>query len=157
MSESKFIVFELANELYGIPIDAVERILPDQSITKLPRTPEMFLGVFDLRGETIPAIDLRKRFDFDPWENEANFIVVITKLGRCALRVDGVDGIVTLDDKNIDEAGDLLKHKGDDFISGIGKNDDKLIVLVVPNNIIPADLREEVASAAQEPLAEVAA
>lgn len=157
MSESKYIVFELAKELYGIPIDAVERILPDQSITKLPRTPEMFLGVFDLRGETIPAIDLRKRFDFDPWDNEANYIVVITKLGRCALRVDGVDGIVTLDEENIDEASSMLKHEGDDFISGVGKDGERLIVLVVPDHVVPTEILERSNSDAAESNLEVAA
>ena len=67
MSEKKFIVFLLANERYGIPIEAVERILPEQNPTPIPKSPEMFLGVFDLRGETIPAIDLRTRFSRISW------------------------------------------------------------------------------------------
>jgi len=157
MAETKFIVFELANEFYGIPIESVERILPDQSITKLPKTPEMFLGVFDLRGETIPAIDLRTRFGFDGWDAESNYIVVLTKLGRCALKVDGVDGIVTLEESNIDEASEMLKHKDDDFIAGVGKNEERLIVLVAPDNVVPSEVREQVASTAAETPAEVAA
>lgn len=147
MSERKFIVFKLANEFYGIPIEDVERILTDQSITKLPKTPEMFLGVFELRGETVPAIDLRKRFEFDPWDDVANYIVVLTKLGRCAFRVDGVDGLATIDETDIDETAEILKHEGDDFIAGIGKQEDRLIVILKPDNVLPAEVREHVAAA----------
>ena len=53
MSETKYVVFQLGAERYGLPIDSVERILPSQSVTKLPKTPKMMLGVFDMRGETI--------------------------------------------------------------------------------------------------------
>lgn len=157
MSESKFIVFEIAKEFYGIPIEDVERILPDQSITKLPKTPEMFLGVFELRGETIPAIDLRTRFQFDAWEEEANYIVVLTKLGRCAFKVDSVDGIATIDDKDIDATADILKHEGDDFIAGIGKQEERLIVILTPDNVLSAEVREHVAAAGETDPAAVAA
>ena len=61
--ETKYVVFQLDKERFGVPIDAVERILPSQEVTRLPRTPKMMLGVFDLRGSTIPAVDARLRFD----------------------------------------------------------------------------------------------
>ncbi|MCH8977849.1 MAG: purine-binding chemotaxis protein CheW [Armatimonadetes bacterium] len=148
MAENKYIVFELADEFYGISIDSVERILSEQKPTRLPKTAPMFLGVFDLRGETIPAIDLRIRFDFPKWEKESNFIVVLTKLGRCALKVDGVDGIVSLQDEDIDATAEIMKHKDDDFISGVGKDGERLIVLINPDHVVPTDLRNQVQAAA---------
>ena len=147
MAENKYIVFELADEFYGIPIESVERILTDQKPTRLPKTAAMFLGVFDLRGETIPAIDLRIRFDFPKWDKESNFIVVLTKLGRCALRVDGVDGIVILQDEDVDATAEIMRHGDDDFIGGVGKDGDRLIVLLDTDNVIPADLRGQVQAA----------
>ncbi len=144
MAENKYIVFELADELYGIPIQTVERILSEQKPTRLPKTAKMFLGVFDLRGETIPAIDLRIRFDLPTWESESNFIVVHTDLGRCALKVDGVDGIVTLQDDDVDSTSDLMKHEDDKFIAGVGKDGDRLVVLLDPNFVVPSELNSEV-------------
>ena len=157
MSEQKFIVFLLANERYGIPIDSVERILPEQKPTPIPNSPEMFLGVFDLRGETIPAIDLRVRFSFPEWDGEeSNYIVIRTETGMCAIKVDAVDGIVTLDDDDIDEAAEMLRDRNDDFLSGVGKDDGRLIVLLEPNNILPANVRERILSHGKE-LSDVAA
>ncbi|MCH7904107.1 MAG: purine-binding chemotaxis protein CheW [Armatimonadetes bacterium] len=151
MSEQKFIVFLLANERYGIPIDAVERILPEQKPTPIPKSPEMFLGVFDLRGETIPAIDLRVRFSFPEWDGEgSNYIVIRTETGKCAIKVDAVAGIVMFDSDDIDEAAEMLKDRNDDFLSGVGKDDERLVVLLEPNHILPADVRERILSQGKE-------
>lgn len=148
MAESKYIVFELASEYYGLPIEHVERILPTQNPTRVPKAHEMFLGVFDLRGETVPAIDLRTRFDFEKREGESNFVVIHSSVGRCALRVDRVDGIVTFEDADIDRNAEMLKNKDDDFVAGVGKNGERLVVLVNCDNIVPSSIRESLAAAA---------
>lgn len=148
MAETKYVVFKLADELYGVPIERVERILPEQAVTRLPKTPKMFLGIFDLRGETVPAIDLRSRFELVERNDTANFVVLQTSSGRCAFRVDGVDGIVTLDDREVEESPELFDTK-DDFVLGIGKDHERLIVLIEADEIIPRTLRAKVASTAR--------
>ncbi len=45
---SKYVVFRLGDEKFGLPIESIERILPQQSVTSLPKSRKMFLGVFDL-------------------------------------------------------------------------------------------------------------
>lgn len=147
MAENKYVVFQLGSEKYGLPIECVERILPTQSVTRLPKTPKMFLGVFEMRGSTVPTIDARLRFDM-PQTDAHNFVVVLTESGRCALSVDNVDGIVTLDDANIEENTDMFDSKQDDFIRGIGKDEDKLLVLLNPDGIVPKSLRAKIAAAA---------
>lgn len=149
MIEQKFVVFLLGQERYAIPIDRVERILPDQAITRLPRTPKMFLGVFDLRGETVPTIDLRLRFEMPENPEPGNLVVVFTSSGRCAFRVDTVDGIVNLTEADIDKSPDLFDRKGDDFIAGIGKVGEQLIVLLECDEIIPQKLRKTISQATQ--------
>jgi len=76
MVEQKYIVFFVDNERYALPIESVERILPEMSVTSVPKTPKVLLGVFDLRGETLPALDLRRRFDLEEHEGLSNYIVV---------------------------------------------------------------------------------
>lgn len=147
MAENKYVVFQLGSEKYGLPIECVERILPTQSVTRLPKTPKMFLGVFEMRGTTVPTIDARLRFDM-PQADARNFVVVLTEHGRCALSVDHVDGIVTLDDADIEENTEMFDSKQDEFIRGIGKKDEKLLVLLDPDGIVPKNLRAKVAAAA---------
>lgn len=148
MTETKYVIFKLGSERYGLPIASVERILPTQAITKLPRTPKMMLGIFELRGSTIPVLDARMRFDLDGTFEAKNFVVVLTPNGRCALRVDEVDGIVTLVENEIEENPALFDGKNDDFLFAIGKQSDRLMILLDPEHIVPSALRAKVQAAA---------
>ncbi|MBX3118132.1 MAG: purine-binding chemotaxis protein CheW [Fimbriimonadaceae bacterium] len=153
MAENKYVIFRLDTERYGIPIEAVERILPTQPVTKLPKTPKMFVGIFELRGSTIPTIDARLRFEMSESDNARNFVVVLTELGRCAMRVDEVVGIITFDETEIDDSPHLTESRGDDFIQAIGKKGDQITVLLEANNIVPKALRATVAAQNKEAVA----
>jgi purine-binding chemotaxis protein CheW len=140
-------VFRLGEERYGLPIESVERILPDQTVTKIPRAPKMVLGVFELRGVTLPAIDARARFDLEPCAESKNMVVVLSDAGRCAFRVDSVDGIFTFDESEIDEAGVSIGGKADAFLNGIGKKDGRLTVLLDPEKLVPEQVQKKIAAA----------
>ena len=62
MANKQFVVFKLADEEYGIDIMGVQEIIVPVPLTKIPNVPEYFSGVFNLRGDIIPLIDMRKRF-----------------------------------------------------------------------------------------------
>lgn len=149
MAESKYVVFKVADEFYGISIEAVERILPEQSVTRLPKTPKMFLGIFDLRGETVPTIDLRLRFEQPESTETSNFVVVLSAVGRVALRVDSVDGIATFDEASIEANPELFDQKGDDFVFGIAKMGDRLVALLNSDEVVPKNLRSQVQKASK--------
>lgn len=147
MSESKYVVFRLGDERYGLPIGSVERILPSQDVTKLPKTPKMMLGVFDMRGVTIPVIDARQRFGFKESDECRSFVVVLSESGRCALRVDSVDGIHNYEEDQVDKNHTML-DTDDDFFQAIGKQGEKLTILLNPDGIVPKALRKKVADIA---------
>lgn len=146
MPETKYVVFQLGKERYGLPIDKVERILPTQSITKIPRTPKMLLGMFDLRGSTIPVLDARLRFDLDENGGAQNLVVIQTVAGRCALRVDSVEGIFGFDEDHVDPSQTLVDGDQDEFVEGIGRREDKLVVLLNPDQVVPKSLRTRCAA-----------
>lgn len=148
MGETKYVVFKLGPERYGLPIEYVERILPAQNVTRLPRTPKVLLGVFDLRGATVPALDAWIRFGLEKTTECKNFVVVTTPEGRCALSVENVDGIVSLRDDQIEPPGALAKDESDPFLSGIGKQNEVLTVLLDPAHVVPKELRKRVATVA---------
>lgn len=141
MAELKFVVFSLGTELYGLPIEKVERILPEMGVTKLPRTPKMFLGVFDLRGDTIPVLDARARFEMKSHEESGTFIVIMTEAGRCSLRVDRVDGIRSIDEVDIQEEMGVTGGQLDDFLVGVARDGQDLIVVLEPEAILPSSMR----------------
>jgi purine-binding chemotaxis protein CheW len=140
MGESKYVVFALGSEQYGLPIESVERILVAQATTRIPRSPKAMLGLFDLRGTTVPAFDLGLRLANESSKG-LNDIVVNEDDFRYALRVDQVIGIVMLSEADQDEAPPMFQNSDDAFIAGIGKSGERLIVLLEPSAVLPDRLR----------------
>ena len=60
--EKQLVVFNLADEHYGVDIAAVESIIKMEFVTSVPRAPSFVEGVINLRGSVLPVIELRKRF-----------------------------------------------------------------------------------------------
>jgi purine-binding chemotaxis protein CheW len=96
-SELKFLVFRLESDEFALPIDAVSEIgLVPARITKVPKTPKFLEGVINLRGEVLPLVDQRRRFDLPPSaQPEARRVVVVkTHEHRAGLIVDGVSDVL---------------------------------------------------------------
>ncbi len=51
-AEEQLVIFKLANEIHGVDISRVREIIRMTAITRLPRAPEFFEGVINLRGST---------------------------------------------------------------------------------------------------------
>ncbi|MBS1704419.1 MAG: purine-binding chemotaxis protein CheW [Armatimonadetes bacterium] len=153
MAESKFVVFKIGAEFYGLAIENVERILASQQVTRIPRAPKVLLGVFELRGDTIPVLDVRRRFDLADKEGDTNFIICLTEWGRCGFRVDGVDGIAVIHEENIDKPTASMNSSVPGLVTGIGKSGDRLVVLIDPNNMLPAEIRSQISKYNQQPAA----
>ena len=78
--ERQFLVFRLGDDEFGLPIEAVDEVarVPDQ-ITRLPKTPKFLEGVVNLRGEVLPVVDQRRRFDMPALdEQRARRLVVVS-------------------------------------------------------------------------------
>lgn len=97
--EEQFVVFRLADEEYGAPIDAVNEIVrvPDE-LTRIPKTPSFIEGVVNLRGAVLPVIDQRRRFDLaDVERNDRQRIMVFTIGGvRTGFIVDSVSEVLKI-------------------------------------------------------------
>ena len=108
--ELTFLVFRLGDDEFGLPIDAVVEVarVPDQ-ITRLPKTPKFLEGVVNLRGEILPVIDQRRRFDMPPPENAAarRLIVVRTERHRAGVIVDNVSDVLRSSPNEVAPAPEL--------------------------------------------------
>lgn len=95
--ERQFVVFHLGREEFGLPIEAVVEVaaVPEQ-ITRVPKAPKFLEGVVNLRGEVLPVVDQRRRFDMTLLENSENrrLIVVRTERHHAGLIVDSVSEVL---------------------------------------------------------------
>jgi len=107
--ELRFVVFRLDDNEFALPIDAVDEVarVPDQ-ITRLPKTPKFLEGVVNLRGEVLPVIDQRRRFEMQPTtaSGHRRLVVVRTERHRAGLIVDSVTEVLRC-------APDLIKPSPD--------------------------------------------
>jgi purine-binding chemotaxis protein CheW len=112
-AELIFLVFKLGDAEFGLPIGAVVEVaqLPSQ-ITKLPKAPKFLEGVVNLRGEVLPVVDQRRRFDMPALENvEGRRLVIIkTDRHRAGLIVDSVLDVLRTHPENVDPPPDLTEE-----------------------------------------------
>jgi purine-binding chemotaxis protein CheW len=105
-----FLVFKLGDDEFGLPIEAVVEVaqVPRQ-ITKVPKAPGFLEGVANLRGEVLPVVDQRRRFDMPPLANpEARRLVIIkTDRHRAGLIVDSVAEVLRTRPENVGPPPDL--------------------------------------------------
>lgn len=106
----RFLVFRLGDEEFALPIDAVDEVarVPEQ-ISRLPKAPKFLEGVINLRGEVLPVVDQRKRFDMPVREGSAErrLVVVRTERHRAGLIVDSVSEVLRCGALSIKPAPDL--------------------------------------------------
>lgn len=131
--EHQVVVFRLAAEEFGTSIDSIKEIrkLSDLSITKVPKTKEYIAGVVNLRGKIIPVIDLRMRFGMEKSVSETSRIIVFeVEDDVCSAIVDEVNEVIKIPNENIETATSMVSCINKDYIEGIAKIDDRLVVLV---------------------------
>jgi len=130
--EHQLVVFELANEHYGVDISMVEGIIKMQLITVVPHAPSFVEGVTNLRGAVLPVIDLRKRFNLPPEELTKNSRIIHIVIGtvRVGMIVDAVSEVLRVPEESIEPTPPLVTTLDSAFITGIAKLDGRLIILL---------------------------
>lgn len=106
----KFLIFQLGEEHYGLPIESVEEVIRlPSNITRVPGAPAYVTGVVNLRGKAIPLIDQRKRFDIVGVAQLAKARAIIVTLGslQAGFVVDGVSDVKAVSSSAVSEAPDF--------------------------------------------------
>ena len=136
--EEQLVVFRLAGEIYGIPITLVQEIIRYREITRIPRTSEYVRGVLNLRGQIVPVIDLRKRLGLPSAEetNSSRIVVIEMDENVVGMIVDAVTEVLGLPSSRIDPPSDLIADVEYNLIKGVGKKDDRIVILLdVPKTL----------------------
>ena len=127
----QYIVVSIGNEQYGIDIQYIDNIVRMQRITRVPKAQHYFKGVINLRGEIIPVMSLRLRFNLEPDEYTNATRIIILKLESqypVGVIVDEVKEVINLGSDNIEKTTN--DDEKSSYLSGIGKHGDSLISLL---------------------------
>lgn len=129
--EQQFVVFKLANEEYAVSILQVQEIKRMTEITRVPHTPAYLTGVMNLRGSVLPVIDLKKRLNLPEKEytDDTRIVIVKTEETSVGLVVDAVSEVTSVRKDQV-ELPQAVGTAGDAYISGVGKLDNRLLILL---------------------------
>lgn len=138
----KFLTFALAGEEYGIEILKVQEIIGVMNITPIPRTPEYVKGVMNLRGKIIPVVDLRSKFEMEAVEQTEETCIIVVQVSRrdrevtMGVVVDRVSEVVDINSAQIENAPSFGSSVNTDYILGMGKIADQVIILLDVDKVL---------------------
>ncbi|HOO45029.1 MAG TPA: chemotaxis protein CheW [Deltaproteobacteria bacterium] len=138
---SQFVTFALGEQTYGISILKLNEIIAYQQLTTIPNLPGFIKGVLNLRGEVIPVIDLRERFNMEsrPYD-QLTVIIVLEIAGQTmSVVVDSVSDVITLQSDAIKPRPHFSTGIRTDFIQGMGIKDNKFIILLDVEKVLGAE------------------
>ncbi|MHB8140839.1 MAG: chemotaxis protein CheW [Vulcanimicrobiaceae bacterium] len=137
--------FKLGNEEYGVDIAQVQEIIRLVEITHVPRAPRFMEGVINLRGQLIPIIDLRTRFGMRRIDATKSTRIVVTEIGskKVGIVVDSVSEVLNLPIENVEEAPEMIAGIGTEYIQGVGKLNERLIILLDLTMVITSDEKSD--------------
>jgi len=136
---NKFTVFTVAGEEFGIKLDRVVEIIKPKKATSLLRVPAFIDGVINLRGTIIPVMDMRKRFNVKPSSSKERIIITKLRGEKIGLIVDTVKEIVSIDKKQIAPTPSIFKGLRPEYLNGIGKVADRLIVILNLDSLLTSE------------------
>ncbi len=141
--------FHIGTEEYGVDISQIQEIIRMVEITHVPRTPDFMDGVINLRGQLIPIIDLRARFGMERIAPTKSTRIIVTDIGtkRVGIVVDSASEVLRIPIEAIEEAPEIVAGVGADYLQGVGKVGDRLIILLDLTMVISAPARRDLEGA----------
>ena len=147
--QMQLVTFQLGEEHYGIDIMAVEGIVRIEDIRSIPNAPSYVEGIFNLRGEIIPIINLHKRFHLrravlsEEDELLSGFIIIEINGMKLGIIIDKVSRVVTVDMNKMQAPPQMLSGIGAEYIQGVfNREDGYLIVLDIQRLFDPRELQQ---------------
>lgn len=145
--ESQYLTFLLADEMFAIGILNIKEIIEYGQVTSVPMMPDFVRGVINLRGQVVPVIDLQARFGRASSPISKRSCVVIVEIQSSTdtepqvigVVVDSVSEVLSIAAAQIEKAPQFGARLRPDFISGMGKIEDKFVIILNADKVLSVD------------------
>lgn len=133
---NQIVIFQLGKEEYAVDIIQSKQIIKISKITPVPNTPEYIRGVINLRGQIVPVVDLRRRFDIDGIAQNERIITVEIKDSLIGLVVDNINEVLWFDLEELEPAPEVDGGIRQEYVMGVVKRGERLLVLIDLNKML---------------------
>lgn len=132
IDECRLCTFFLDDQMYGIDVRSVQEVIRFQEMTEVPLAPESVVGLINLRGQIVTAIDLRKRLRLPPRSSDRlpMNVVIHGEGGAISLLVDRIGDVHPIVPENFERTPDTMPANARELILGAYKLKDRLLLLL---------------------------
>lgn len=145
MESTQYLTFGLGEEEFALEIARVREVLDYTTITKVPRMPEFLRGVINLRGNVVPVVDLRLKLGMSAVQKTKDTCIVIVEIQMDGEQMqlggltDSVQEVIDLDPGQIEPAPRIGTKLNTEFIRGMGKRDDRFLIILDIDRVLSSD------------------
>ena len=153
---TQYLSFKLGEEIFAVDVAKVREILDVTAITKVPQTPDFMRGVINLRGSVVPVMDMRLKFGMPPTERTVNTCIIVMEVSQdgetmvLGSLADSVQEVLDLEPEQIEAAPRIGTRLRSDFIKGMGKQNERFIIILDIDRIFNAGELEVIAGTMTE-------
>ena len=140
--EVQLALFRVGTGEFAVDIMRIMEIIRPQKVTGVPKAPQFMLGIINLRGKVVPVFDMRGRFgaSSEPSDARKNRIIIVSVGGRViGIEVDEVLEVIYLQRDHVEETPDSVKGPEAEFLEGVGKVGDRLILILDLERLLTGD------------------
>lgn len=151
----QYVTFTIGNEVYGVEVLKVQEIIGMTQITHMPNSMRFMKGVINLRGSVVPVVDMRLKLEMEEQEyTKFTVILIIEVKGTLVgIIVDAVSDVVGLPLSSIQETPHFSANIDTDYIKGIAKKAEQLIIVLDVDRILSSEELERLDKSRDENLA----
>jgi purine-binding chemotaxis protein CheW len=153
-ASTQYLTFRIGSRTFAVGILRVNEIIEVSEVTTLPMMPSFVRGVINLRGDAVPVIDLSARMAEADSEIGRRSCIVLVDVhdddeeegNAVGMLVDGVQEIVDIKDSHVQPAPDVGDNFRSDFVVGMGRVDERFVVLLDVDEMLSADQVQQLKS-----------
>ncbi|PKU22577.1 chemotaxis protein CheW [Telmatospirillum siberiense] len=142
---AQYVTLGIDRDVFAVNVDKVREILDVRPVTRIPYAPSFMLGMIDVRGRSVPVIDLRTKLGLPAVEatEHTRIIVLDIETGERTLTMgilaDRVFEVTSLDGKDIEAPPDVGIQWRSDYIQGIGRRADSFVIIFDLRNLFSSE------------------
>lgn len=143
----QLVAFRIGKELFGVGIESIREIVRFPEVTEVPDSPAFLEGVINLRGRIVPVINLSTRLKLSGSEMTKSTRILITEdSGKIiGLHVDSVSEVLKIQPDAIEEPPEMVSAIGVEYITGVAKVGERLVILLDLKKILSVEDMNNVA------------
>lgn len=151
---SQYVTFFLESLRFGIDVQKAQEIIRYQEMTQVPLASSVVRGLVNLRGQILPAIDLRRRLGMGDRKDPPlpMNIVIRTMDGVVSLLVDTIGDVIEVERASFEPTPPTLNSHARKLVQGIFKLKQGLLLILDVERAVDVDGLEQTATTSRDNL-----